>query len=173
MCRTPTVGPTTIPETRGKAKNCHAKFVNSVLVSSESLEAHWIDLHCLWFMLMFMMFYYVIFCLLYLFLLIVWTSRIFLWRRSYKETLKDKHRVWLVELTTALSVLAGFRLLQDVGSCVQWVKRPSSQCTALWEPTNQKPIWDNLISQLESIQSDWQKKKSEDVKARLYAHLGK
>lgn len=173
MCRTPTVGPTTIPETRGKAKHCHAKFVNSVFVSSESLEAHWIDLHCLWFMLIFMMFYYVIFCLLYLFLLIVWTRRIFLWRRNYKETLKDKQYVWLVALTTALSVLAGFRLLQDVGSCVQWVKRPSSQCTALWEPTNQNQygtIW--FLNWNQSNQID-KKKKGEDVNARLYAHLGK
>lgn len=152
MCRTPT----TIPETCGKAKHCHAKFVSSVFVSSESLEALWIDLHCLWFMLIFMMFYCVIFCLLYLFLLIVWTRPIFLWRRSYKETLKDKQYVWLVELTTALSVLSGFRLLQDVGSCVQWVKRPLSQFVGAHKS---KPIWDNLISQLESIQSDWQKKK--------------
>lgn len=139
-------------------------FVISVFVSSESLEAHWIDLHCLWFML--------IFCLLYLFLLIVWTSRIFFWRWSYKETLKDKQDVWLVELTTVLSVLADFRLLQDVGSCVQWVKRPSSQCTALWEPTNQDQygtIW--FLNWNQTNQID--KRKSEDVNARLDTHLGK
>lgn len=136
-------------------------FVNSVFVSSESLEALWIDLHCLWFMLVLMSTLWKKKpSLLYLFPIIVWTSRIFLWRWSYTEMLKDKQYVWLVELTIALSVLAGFRLLQDVGSCVQWVKRPSSQCTALWEPTNQNQygtIW--FLNWNQTNQIDKKKKK--------------